>query len=134
DRALLLRRRTVRRAARPQHFVLEVDARFRSHYCAGQGEHSAPRTAADHLRHNRRNTMDDVPDQYCGRARQRSERRNPLEQRLATANVADAALPSARDPRAVVCPVLRLAAADIGLGPPRADSLGDIAAAGDWHL
>ena len=83
---LLLSRRAARRTSRSQHPVLEVAAGFRSHDRAVEGQHSARRSAAVHLRDHHCHAVDHAAaraPRYCwgaGGASRRSGRTLPLFQ------------------------------------------------------
>ena len=77
---VLLSRRAARRAPRSQHSVLEVAAGFRSHHGAVEGEHSARRSAADHLCDHGRHAVDHAAGEQRRTAGKRSECGDPVDE------------------------------------------------------
>ena len=129
DRLLLLPRRPVRRTARSQHLVLEVDAGLQSDHGAVQGQHSFRGPAADRIRDGAVYATDHAADEYCDPACEQPRHRFAVDAAGAAADDTDTDLRTVHA-GAVARPDLRMAAAGIGLRPPLGISVGRIAAVG----
>src|SRR5450432_234035 len=130
---VLLSRRAARRTPRSRHPVLEVDAGFRSHHRALEGEYPARDSPAAHFCDHGSYPVDHAAAEHRGSGGKRPGRSDAMDPCVVCTDVADAALPPFGDSFTLVCAVLWLAFAGLSLGATRAISVGPLAAACDWR-